>query len=505
MEPLNWVLEIKRRGAVLGMHYLCFGMNKYVPYLYGVPFIYNNVLYIDSSLSKVKEEDDLLKALIREAFEHDHDYFLNIVSRIRTDGSVVKSFAHHFLQAEAVSDTEQKELARLFSSYISLMSHFGTYFRFMEPSVSTLEALMLEMLRVKIQNQSDIQEAFLALSVSPFHDYVTAERRSLLKIAADADRIVGRDRRKALSLNEYVELIRKQPELLEKLEQHELSYSWMGTADHLGSPYTIEQYATFIQDLGVDDIEAELARLAQHDKQRTELTRKFEERLSFSPREAKLVQSIQQYDYVNAFVKEVVLSNQQRAEYLLTRISRILEVDREILISLTFEEILLALQERGPLNASLRRKAKERSDDWAMLISGKDINIYSGEELKSFKAQFQEPDFSNLTQVQGTAANVGRVTATAKVINSVKEFGKLRRGDIVITSMTTPEYSAVMDRIAGIVTDEGGVTSHAGSIAREKGIPCLVGTRIATKVFVDGDEVELDAGAGVARKIVAKS
>ena len=113
IEPLNWVTEIKRRGAVLGMHYLCYGMNKYVPYLFGVPFIYRNVLYMDSCLRKVKEEDDLLKSLLREAFENDHDYFLNIARRIRTDGAIISSFVRHSLNSEAVSNTEQRELPRI--------------------------------------------------------------------------------------------------------------------------------------------------------------------------------------------------------------------------------------------------------------------------------------------------------------------------------------------------------------------------------------------------------
>ena len=58
-----------------------------------------------------------------------------------------------------------------------------------------------------------------------------------------------------------------------------------------------------------------------------------------------------------------------------------------------------------------------------------------------------------------------------------------------------------MRKAAGIITDFGGILCHAALISREFGIPCIVGTRVATKIFNDGDMVELDAYKGIARKL----
>ena len=58
-----------------------------------------------------------------------------------------------------------------------------------------------------------------------------------------------------------------------------------------------------------------------------------------------------------------------------------------------------------------------------------------------------------------------------------------------------------MQKAAAIVTDEGGITSHAAIIARELGLPCIVGTKYATKALKDGDKVEIDASAGIVRKV----
>ncbi len=73
-------------------------------------------------------------------------------------------------------------------------------------------------------------------------------------------------------------------------------------------------------------------------------------------------------------------------------------------------------------------------------------------------------------------------------------------GDVLVCKMTTPEYVPLMKRAAAIITDEGGILSHAAIIAREMKIPTVIGTKSATKVFKDGDEVEVDADVGIVRK-----
>lgn len=69
---------------------------------------------------------------------------------------------------------------------------------------------------------------------------------------------------------------------------------------------------------------------------------------------------------------------------------------------------------------------------------------------------------------------------------------------------THPDYVPTMQKAAAIVTDEGGITSHAAIVSRELGIPCVVGTKTATKTLKDGDYVEVDGGRGIAR-IIKKS
>ncbi len=84
------------------------------------------------------------------------------------------------------------------------------------------------------------------------------------------------------------------------------------------------------------------------------------------------------------------------------------------------------------------------------------------------------------------------------------DIHKVRDGDILITRLTTPDFVTGMEKAAAIVTDIGGVTSHAAIVSRELCKPCVVGTLHATQVFSDGDVVEVDATKGTVRLIQVK-
>ncbi len=77
----------------------------------------------------------------------------------------------------------------------------------------------------------------------------------------------------------------------------------------------------------------------------------------------------------------------------------------------------------------------------------------------------------------------------------------MRKGEIIVANMTHPDYIPAIRKARAIVTDEGGVVCHAAIISRELKIPCIIGTGEATKVFKDGDRVEVDALRGVVKKI----
>lgn len=107
----------------------------------------------------------------------------------------------------------------------------------------------------------------------------------------------------------------------------------------------------------------------------------------------------------------------------------------------------------------------------------------------------------NVSQVTGTVAYPGKVKGIVKIINSPKEMDKMRRGDILVAQTTNPNLMPVIRQAAAIATDEGGLTCHAAIVSRELKIPCVVGTKIASKFLKDGDLVEVDANKGTVKKL----
>src|SRR3989338_10121310 len=102
-------------------------------------------------------------------------------------------------------------------------------------------------------------------------------------------------------------------------------------------------------------------------------------------------------------------------------------------------------------------------------------------------------------EVSGVVAHKGFATGIVRILHTAADMPKVKDGDIIVTNMTNPSYIAAMRRAAAFVTDEGGITCHAPIIARELKKPCIIGTKIATKVLKDGDIVEVDANIGVVK------
>ena len=88
-----------------------------------------------------------------------------------------------------------------------------------------------------------------------------------------------------------------------------------------------------------------------------------------------------------------------------------------------------------------------------------------------------------------------------KIVFNREELGKVEQGDILVAPMTTPWYLPAIKKAVAIITDEGGITCHAAIVSRELGVPCIIGTKIATKVLKDGDFVEVNAHKGVVRRL----
>lgn len=98
--------------------------------------------------------------------------------------------------------------------------------------------------------------------------------------------------------------------------------------------------------------------------------------------------------------------------------------------------------------------------------------------------------------MSGIAASPGIATGSVKIIHSAKEINRVATGDILVAEMTNPDFVLAMKRAVAIVTDKGGRTAHAAIVSRELGIPCIVGTKIASKLLKTGQVITVNGTTG---------
>jgi phosphohistidine swiveling domain-containing protein len=110
--------------------------------------------------------------------------------------------------------------------------------------------------------------------------------------------------------------------------------------------------------------------------------------------------------------------------------------------------------------------------------------------------RFYQKQSDDVRLITGLGASPGTVEGIARVVRTVDEFDEVRDGDILVCQMTNPAWVVLFTKIAGLVTDTGGTTSHPAVLAREFGIPAVIGTSVATHRIATGDRLRIDGAAG---------
>ncbi len=98
--------------------------------------------------------------------------------------------------------------------------------------------------------------------------------------------------------------------------------------------------------------------------------------------------------------------------------------------------------------------------------------------------------------LKGIPASAGIAKGKVKIILDPSENSKMKKGDILVTEMTNPLFLPAIQRAKAIITDVGGLLCHAAIVSRELGIPCVVGTKRATKILKDNQKIKVDGEKG---------
>jgi phosphohistidine swiveling domain-containing protein len=160
---------------------------------------------------------------------------------------------------------------------------------------------------------------------------------------------------------------------------------------------------------------------------------------------------------------------------------------------LHIDEILQGLTDT---NAFVKPDLEARKRKVGICQRGPDTVILTGESVERALREIHSPPSVTLP-LRGTPGARGIASGPVKIVLHPRDVHKVEKGDVLVASETSPDFVPAMRRAAAIVTDVGGITTHAAIISRELGIPCVVGTKYATRTLKDGDHIVVDADKGI--------
>lgn len=290
------------------------------------------------------------------------------------------------------------------------------------------------------------------------------------------------------------------------LQVHTNNYCWLNMWDIREMPLGMDYFDKSIRETA-ETVKEPLKELERLKKEETNQKSRLEDTLRKLKATRTLrdhVYLLQKYIYLRTYRKNAISRAHYNVKPLLEEIAHRLEIDGNLLLRLTYKEILGVLRDKNNRDYYVGI-AKKRESGWAVLMLEGKTEVISGmrdvvEAIEKYSI-IPVPLINQQDIITGRTAQQGSVTGTAKIIYNIDELSKIENGDILVTKMTTPDFVVAMRKCSGIVTDEGGVTCHAAIVSRELGVPCVVGTKTATTRIQDGYVVELNATRGFVRVI----
>lgn len=476
-----WQKYITRRIAVQVAQAWNYGWGNAMKKVYGLSVINTLVVrdaqkteyYVDKQqfekytkgLYSLLEKKSFLKKFHKEALQTLEDILELIQNGLRTN----------------LAKKQNIELVRMYRTIIlpnvtQFYIRMWTVFNIGEPLANTVE----KNLRKCITDEKKITDYLLRLSTPLEPNDVLHERMALLKIAQQKSNLTPK-------------------ELDKKFAAHTKKYRHIPMFDFDHEPYTKEH---FIEELSkIQKPENELHALQQQFK---EHRKDFEHLKKELPKDAMLQELIK-------FLKENVwlrdyrdmirqkLNLELRTFYCEAGIRIGLSVEE--IATLTNQEIIEYLKKGARFP---RHEIEKRKQAYLLIQKGSRVEIQSGSvALRRAIKEIKPKETAVADVLKGIIASKGIARGPAVIVQTNKDLGKVKDGDILVAPITRQDFIPAIRKVKAMVIDEGSITAHPAIIAREFGIPCLVATKAATQVFKDGDIIEVDAIKGCVTRIVS--
>lgn len=280
-----------------------------------------------------------------------------------------------------------------------------------------------------------------------------------------------------------------------KLREHLEKYSFLKRYYFWGEGFTLEEIRTRVDEIiknGEDYIESEMNNLKPLDINL--------EKYELNDYENTIIKSTRKISYSMNLADEATNYYVHNLMGMLKEIAKRLGVEYEQLVSMRLEEIKESLNKKKSILT--KEELNLRLQDHALIYSEGSSKVLTGEKLEAYRKEELQDEVETSTNILKGTSTVKReekIKGKVRVIMSIDELDKFQKDEILVTPMTNPTYVQIMEKSKAIITDEGGLLSHAAIIARELGKPCIIGTKIATKILHDGDLVEVNTNQGVVK------
>lgn len=288
------------------------------------------------------------------------------------------------------------------------------------------------------------------------------------------------------------------------LREHAGLYGFIPCYDVIDKPWTVTHFQQELKVLlrhSKEDLRQELGGLETVCAKRQQLFRALLVELKPAKRERELLLMAHEL----AFIKDERDDYRRRMSFaiqpLFAELGRRAQVPSRATLYFIQRELTEWFQS-GKLPVA-RRSLLERMKGYCLVKMGAEpIQIFSGRAMAEFlKTQKFREERTGQREIRGIIGNRGVARGPARIIFTKYDLRKVRPGDIMVAVTTHPDFVPAMRQCRAFVTDEGGITSHAAIVARELKLPCVVGTKNASKFLKDGEQVEVDADHGWVRKI----
>ena len=300
------------------------------------------------------------------------------------------------------------------------------------------------------------------------------------------------------NISEFVLKMKENPAIYNAIKNHAKKFAWL-TYAYIGPVMSETDVIKLMSDSlkQKNSIEIQINNIKNH---YTELKQEKKEILS----SIKLPGELKYLFEVSAFF--MFLKDHRKGIYQKSYVSMdpiIIEITKRT--KLTFDEVKYLTQEEIEEvlvnNKDFSNVVKQRMEYCVAITEEGKTKVYQGNEAKEIISNhiINEKIDTDAKEIKGMVAYSGKVTGIAKIVLTTKDISKIKEGEVLVSSATNPDLILAMKKASAFVTDFGGVISHAAIVSREMKKPCVVGTKIATKVIKDGDLIEVDANSGIVK------